>query len=187
MSFVIKDARIFTGELDPGVVVVENGKISYCGRELPCSAYQDLAVILQPGHTLIPGLIDAHIHAFDSTYSVEQSIKFGVTTVMDMHNEAQHAKAIRAIAQSRNDVSDYKSSYCSATVISGWPEFVIRLHAPAKLGYLDRWPKLRTAKDAEELVEKNIADGADYIKMMQECGNSMGVTIPHALQSCRRL
>jgi hypothetical protein len=45
---------------------------------------------------------------------------------------------------------------------------VIRLHAPAKLGDLDRWPKLQTAKDAEEFVEKNIADGADYMKMMQE-------------------
>jgi hypothetical protein len=35
MSFVIKDARIFTGELDPGVVVVENGKIHIAEENFP--------------------------------------------------------------------------------------------------------------------------------------------------------
>lgn len=102
MSFIIKDVRVFTGEsvLEPGSVIVENGIISYCGKHLPSDVLSDIPIISIPGHTLLPGLIDAHIHSFDSTYALEQSIKFGVTTVMDMHNETQHARAAKTIAQS---------------------------------------------------------------------------------------
>ena len=178
----IKDARVFTGEsvIDSGVVVVENGTITHCGREMPTSLPPNLPILSKHGHTLMPGLIDSHVHTFDSTYSLEQSIKFGVTTVMDMDNETQHARTIKAFAQSRNDVADYKSSFYSATINGGWPEFVIRLHAPTNLAGLDQWPKLQTMKDAEEFVNKNIADGADYIKVMQECGISIGIKILHA-------
>lgn len=42
----------------------------------------------RPGNTLIPGLIDSHIHALGgNNQGIEQSLRFGVTKVCDMHND----------------------------------------------------------------------------------------------------
>ncbi len=83
-SFLLKDVRIFDGEntIDNGSVLVENGKIS----KVSSSEIQfDGQVFAKPGHTLLPGLIDVHIHADQANpAALPQSLRFGVTTVCDM-------------------------------------------------------------------------------------------------------
>jgi alpha-D-ribose 1-methylphosphonate 5-triphosphate diphosphatase PhnM len=61
-SFLIKDVRIFDGErtIDNGSVLVEGGKISKVSSS-PID-YEG-TTYSRPGHTLLPGLIDVHIHA----------------------------------------------------------------------------------------------------------------------------
>jgi imidazolonepropionase-like amidohydrolase len=50
---------------------------------------------------IIPGLIDAHIHALaGNTNSVEQSLRFGVTTVCDMHNEVEDIMRLKQVCLS---------------------------------------------------------------------------------------
>lgn len=89
--FIISDVRIFTGDyfIEHGHVLVEGSKIKSVSVGNPLSTPRDVQVISKPGCTLLPGLIDAHIHADQgNTTSLEQSLNFGVTTVCDMSNEA---------------------------------------------------------------------------------------------------
>ena len=127
-SFVIKNVRIFTGEvvLESGIVQVEDGIIRYVGRDIPSG---DLPIISALNSTLIPGLIDAHIHANKGqVLAIEQSLRFGVTTVLDMHNESWNVTKLKKIAAERKDVADFKSACFGATVENGWPEAIVKMH-----------------------------------------------------------
>ena len=127
-SFIINDVRVFTGEevLEPGSVLVEDGIIRYVGRETPSV---DLPIITVSNSTLIPGLIDAHIHADKGqVLALEQSLRFGVTTVLDMHNESWNVTKLKKVAAERKDVADFKSACFAATVDKGWPEAIVRIH-----------------------------------------------------------
>lgn len=44
------------------------------------------------------------------------------------------------------------------------------------LAEIAKWPKLRTEADVITYLHKNIANGADYIKLMHESGSAMGAT-----------
>lgn len=127
-SFMIKDARIFTGEdvLESGNVLVEDGIIKYVGNDTPST---DVRIVSGSGSTLIPGLIDAHIHADKGkVLALEQSLRFGVTTVLDMHNEPVNVAKLKKVAKERKDVADFKSSCLAATVDQGWPVPVVTMH-----------------------------------------------------------
>lgn len=80
---IITDVKIFTGEsvIEKGSVVVNDGIITYVGTAPPSTP--DATVISKPGHTLLPGLIDAHVHV-DDEQALQQSLRFGVTTVLDL-------------------------------------------------------------------------------------------------------
>lgn len=80
-SFLIKDVRIFDGEktIEKGSVLVESGKIS---KVSPSTIDFDGPTFSRPGHTLLPGLIDSHIHANSANVvALPQALRFGVTTV----------------------------------------------------------------------------------------------------------
>ncbi|KAK0507017.1 hypothetical protein JMJ35_010475 [Cladonia borealis] len=175
-SFVINDVRIFTGEevLESGSVLVEDGIIRYVGRETPSV---DLPIITASNSTLMPGLIDAHIHADKGqVLAIEQSLRFGVTTVLDMHNESWNVTKLKKIAAQRKDVADFKSACFGATVDQGWPEAIVKIHDHSEetSKEIDKWPKLKNPEDAEPFVLENIKNGCDFIKLMHESGSVMG-------------
>src|SRR5258708_4897777 len=67
------------------VVVMEGAKIVRVGREGEVTVPPDATVINAAGKTIIPGLVDAHVHMqnfFGPTY-----LYWGVTTVGDAGNE----------------------------------------------------------------------------------------------------
>ena len=72
MITVLRDARIFDGvaaELNEGAtVVVEDDRI----REITTTprSFADARVINCRGHFLMPGLIDAHFHAYTPTFDI---------------------------------------------------------------------------------------------------------------------
>jgi hypothetical protein len=79
-DFAIAGARVFDGERSLGVtdVRVHDNTIAAVGGPLP----PDIEVIDGTGATLLPGLIDAHVHA--SEESLRQALAFGVTTELDL-------------------------------------------------------------------------------------------------------
>ena len=72
MTFTIKDVRIFTGHevIDSGYVTWRGSHIHSVGSGEPPIPIG--TIISKPGHTLLPGFIDAHNH---SHYSYDPALR----------------------------------------------------------------------------------------------------------------
>jgi predicted amidohydrolase YtcJ len=71
------------------------------------------------GGTVLPGLIDAHVHLVPG--ALAQSLTFGVTTVLDMFSKPDLVARAKERAGSRPDVADVRSSGVGATAPGGHP------------------------------------------------------------------
>ena len=125
-SFIIRDVRIFTGEdvIPQGFVYVHDGKIKAVGpaSETPKTSVKTHS---KPGHTLLPGLIDCHIHADKANpVALPQALRFGVTTVCDMQNELANVTKLKKQTL-EPDTASYKTAGQAATIENGWPMQVI--------------------------------------------------------------
>lgn len=122
-SFIIRDVRLFDGDsvLENTSILVENGLITHVGRDLEKAGVPALSM---PGHTLLPGLIDAHCHPYREARLSEQAFRFGITTLMDMHNLHENAVLQKKWATERKDFPDIKSCHFAATINGGWPAWV---------------------------------------------------------------
>lgn len=201
-TFIIKDVRIFDGEIEilNGYIHVEDGKVKTVGSNLESTFFApDIKIVSKPGHTVIPGLIDAHNHCDKGNEeALYQALRFGVTTSMDLHNEIPNCQKLKKIAREEGRLAaDFKCAGVAATIDNGWPEPVVTAHDKSpevwqnnpnsKLGEtgpltmhqtlaeVASWPKLKTEADVKAYIKQNIADGADYIKLMHESGSAMGV------------
>jgi len=110
--------------IDLGYVVVRDGGNE--GLGIGRESASDLPIISKAGFTILPGQIDSHAHGLgENTVCTEQPIRFGVTTVCDMHNEPKHIKSLKALSASdRRPYSDFKCAGTEATVPGGWPVLV---------------------------------------------------------------
>ncbi|CAH0051973.1 unnamed protein product [Clonostachys solani] len=179
-TFTISDVRIFTGKeaIDVGYVTVKNGTISDVSSGSPPPESPG-SVLSRPGHTVIPGLIDAHMHAQGNDLALTQSLQFGVTTVQDMHNETANVHKMKKIAAAKKDeASDFRAAGVAATIEGGWPMAVVLAIDKSEQTAADvaTWPKLKSPAEAEAYVAFNLspAGGADFIKLMHESGSAVG-------------
>lgn len=127
-STLIKNARIFDGETvvtERGYILLDDGLIKEIG-EMGASPLPAADIIVDaPGHTIVPGLIDAHVHVHGGTDELAQALNFGVTTVLDLFNEPDHVAELKAESSVRADIAEIKSACHAATVKGGWPGPVI--------------------------------------------------------------
>lgn len=113
---------------------------------------QDATVIDGSGHTLLPGLIEAHMHSYDlhvpsgtdASDSLKNPVKAGVTTCMNMHApvETVHGlqeqiradleQARKAGKAGRFSMADLKSSHLGATIDGGWPKPIVLAGNPSE-------------------------------------------------------
>src|SRR6266513_1548302 len=115
--FVVRDVRVFDGErtLQHRSVVVDSGRIVRIGpAHMPT---QGAAEIDGRNRTLLPGLIDSHVHVADSAESaLRQALVFGVTTVLDMFSGGERFERIKRIrAADPPDMADVRSAGVGAT------------------------------------------------------------------------
>lgn len=115
------------------------------------------------GKTLLPGLIDAHVHA-SMPIALEQSLAFGVTTVLDMFAPPQAVKQAR---DGKPGHADILTSGILATAPGG--------HG-TEYGF--EIPTLTKPEEAQAWVDARIAEGSDYIKIVFDGGSAYGKTIP---------
>ncbi|KAG7404475.1 hypothetical protein Forpe1208_v016001 [Fusarium oxysporum f. sp. rapae] len=192
-TFIVEDIKIFDGHkfIANGFVVVRDGIIADVVSGKPDKFIeQHILRISRPQHTLIPGLIDAHIHALaGNTDSVEQSLRFGVTTVCDMHNEVKDIMRLKQLVgepQNKTKYSDYKYAGIGAIIEGGWPIPVMKKELESvpqgeKIlkAIVSGWPKLNTSHDAKPFVQQQVnRHGASYIKMFHELGDTLGMKLP---------
>lgn len=183
-SFILRDIRIFTGEstIEEGYVHVSHGKIESVGpiSDLSQTSISVALTYSKPGHTLLPGLIDCHIHAdMADPEALPQSLRFGVTTVCEMHNELPNVLKLQKQTL-EPDTASYKTAGQAATIENGWPIPVILAHdqRPETAAEIAKWPKLTDRQSVIEYLEWNKKEmKPDYIKLMHESGTMMGAKL----------
>src|SRR5262249_52057336 len=79
---LFQHVRVFDGtQITPDTdVLIQDGKIKQVGSNLPV---ENAKIVDGQGKTLLPGLIDAHVHVHGAD-TLEQALIFGVTTELDM-------------------------------------------------------------------------------------------------------
>src|SRR5262245_45823059 len=176
MRTLIRGVRVFTGEhtLTSEDVLVENDTIAtYDGGRV------DLQVS-GAGRTLLPGLIDAHVHVFDG--NLAQALTYGVTTELDMFAMPGNLARQRRLAADRDDVADLRSSDVIATAPGGHPTQLFTNLPPEfreQLGdAVGEFDTVAGPEDAAPFVAARVAAGADYLKVAVDHGTTAGGTIP---------
>jgi imidazolonepropionase-like amidohydrolase len=153
----IVNARVFDGDMATECTSVRfvDGVISDCSA-VSASREGD-EVFDAGGGTLLPGLIDSHVHLVPG--ALAQSLAFGVTTVLDMFSLPGVADEAKEQSRSLPDVADVRSSTIGATAPGGHPS---AMYAPI--------PTLERPEHADEFVEQRLAQGADYLKIIAAPG-----------------
>jgi predicted amidohydrolase YtcJ len=131
-SFIISDVRIFDGinELPAGYVHVVSGKIKQLGSGALPTVSSNTKIFSRPGHTILPGFIDAHNHLHQGNVeALKQALRFGVTTIMDLHNEVDSFMKLKKVAKGdKVECADFKCAGNAATIENGWPIPVVLAH-----------------------------------------------------------
>ncbi|KAB2352602.1 amidohydrolase family protein [Actinomadura rudentiformis] len=157
-SFVVRDVRIFDGHrvMERGSVMVTGGLITEVGGLSRSSRHQ---VVDGGGRTLLPGLIDCHVHSFEGSRA--DALRFGVTTELDMFNDPSALPAARRQRRSaaKVDQADLWSAGIGVTVPGGHP-------------LRPDWdfPRVVADTDIERFVADRVAEGSDFIKVIFEDG-----------------
>ncbi len=162
---LFENVAVFDGEElhAPTNVLVEGGVITALGEGTV--APEGAEVIDGSGMTLMPGLIDAHVHAFTAE-ALQQALMFGVTTVLDMFTDEAFAQAMREeqAAEGAPARADLYSAGALATAPGGHgTQFGLDIET------------LESPEDAGPWVAGRVAAGADYVKAVIETGAEMNL------------
>jgi imidazolonepropionase-like amidohydrolase len=115
-------------------------------------------VITADGKWIIPGLIDAHVHA-ESDDDLKTMLHWGVTSVRLMAEDVAAAHALAAASRERRDIPEVFPAAPIFTAKGGWWD----QGEPAD-AHVDRFPK--TAEAARAAVRKAKELGSTEIKLM---------------------
>ena len=166
-TFAIVDVTAFDGEAfrQGWDVWVEDGRIRHAGPRLDLP--EDLRRVDGRGHTLIPGLVDGHVHSFLSTLG--DALRFGVTTVLDQSTDPAFAAAMRPARGevARGTGADLFSAGMTATAPDGHGT---QYGVPVET--------LTGPDEAAEWVRARKAEGSDWIKIIYEDGSAFDMEIP---------
>ena len=166
IDFAIVDVKVFDGEAfrPDRDVWVAGGRIRRVGPGLDLPA--DLARVDGRGRTLVPGLIDGHVHTFGST--LQDALRFGVTTVLDQFSDPELAASKRAARDTlaRAGEADLFSAGMLATAAGGHgTQFGVPVET------------LSGPDEAPAWVRARKAEGSDWIKIIHEDGGAFGMDI----------
>ncbi|MGO9604745.1 MAG: amidohydrolase family protein [Candidatus Binataceae bacterium] len=158
-AFVVRNVRVFDGEkvIPKTDVAVAAGKIVAVGPNV--AAPRGAQIIDGAGDTLLPGLIDSHVHIWTPDV-LTSALAFGVTTELDMFmrwRDAQFWK--QEEAKGAYNIADFRTAGTCSTVPGG--------HGTETDGPI---PTIIRPEEAQAFVDARIAEGSDYIKIMYENG-----------------
>lgn len=160
-SFAIRDVRVFDGDrtIPHANVVVRDGRIAAVGNAaIPAG----VRTIDGTGKTLIPGLIDSHVHVFPGAQA--DALRFGVTTELDMFDVSKEFAKWRAQRQSlaKTGEADTWAAGLGVTVPGGAP---LEMFPKAMVKDV---PVLHSAAEAQAFVDARVKEGSDHIKIFIE-------------------
>ena len=132
------------------VVVVEGTRITSVGSRGRVTVPPGATVINLDGRTILPGLIDGHVHLQD--WEVPMFLPFGVTTIADIHNDTAWSIAQREALKSGRIKGP--RLFVSGARVSG------TLAPPTTDGGY-----VKDAADARAYVRRLKAAGVDHVKV----------------------
>ncbi|MDQ2718775.1 MAG: amidohydrolase family protein [Bacteroidota bacterium] len=186
----IVNATVFDGNNVIGLktVVFENGIVIKIGGEVPA----DAEIVDGSGATLIPGLIDAHVHT--SIDGLREALQFGVTTELEMAGSFGK-KGREMQIKDNQDLADVRSACMGLTPPGGHPDelmpkqegipdFILKkmekMNEQEKADFIALFEAkedgekvdldVTTIEGAIRFVKAQIENGADYFKVMIEEG-----------------
>lgn len=120
----------------------------------------DPAVVIDgAGRTLLPGLIDAHVH-IGHEETLEQAAALGVTTVLDMWGDPSTLIPLKKEIEhgEHPNAADFRTAGTGATVPGGHPT---QIAGP-------KFPTLGPGDDVQAFVDARFAEGSDYLKIIYD-------------------
>ena len=166
MREIFTDVRVFDGDrvLDGLYDVVTDGGVITAVEPAGTAAQQDARIVAGRGATLLPGLIDAHVH-LRGTADLEELARWGVTTALDMGSwPASLIQQLRSAAS-----TDVRSTGAGAV---GPGSLQARIPGrPADSIALD-------PEGGRRFVATRVAEGMDYIKVIVEAPGRGGLDRP---------
>jgi imidazolonepropionase-like amidohydrolase len=157
---LIRDVRVFDGAraLERTNVLVRDGLIAAVGSSV--NAPPGAAVVDGAGHTLLPGLIDAHAHAFGD--ALAEALVFGVTTELDMFTDHNVLRAWQA-EQREGKATQRADIFSAGTLVT----------APGGHGtqFGMSIPTITGVDSAQAFVDARIAEGSSWIKIVYDDGH----------------
>lgn len=166
-GFAVVDVRVFDGrEIRDSVdVVVRDGRIAAVGPALDLP--DDLARVDGRGQTLLPGLIDAHVHTFGQAQS--DALRFGVTTLLDMFTAPTMLPEARR-QRERIDQAAQADLYSAGMLATAGGGHGTQFGIPVT--------PIEQPDQAQAWVDARLAEGSDFIKIVIEPGRLWGRSLP---------
>jgi imidazolonepropionase-like amidohydrolase len=166
-GFVVRDVRLFDGErvVESATVVVREGRIAEAGPGV--AVPPGLPVVDGQGHTLLPGLIGAHVHTWGN--ALAETLNFGVTTVLDMFSDPGPHRELRRTREAlspRAHADRFSAGYLATVPGGHGTQFGLPV------------PTLTTPAEAPAWVEARLAEGSDFIKIVYEPRTAEGLGPP---------
>jgi imidazolonepropionase-like amidohydrolase len=171
-SYAITNVKVFDGEavIDASTVICVDGVIADVGHAPPSA---EATIVDGRGGTLLPGLIDAHVHPTDD--GLIQAARFGVTTVVEMGG-APRSPEDRARIAGDDQLADIRSAGLPLTAVCGHPnELFVDMEkligadgaCHPEAAFI---PGLSDPDELPEFIAQRVREGSDFIKLLAEEG-----------------
>ena len=194
-SFLIRNARVFVGDgrvIETGSVLVRHGRIEQVfDGPAPDAAALKAEAVEASGKTVLPGLIDVHVHigapggAYDdfrdmaaehtSERALAQYLYSGVTTVKSTGDQLDSSLDLRTrVSEGTFLGSEFFTTGPLFTTEGGHgTEYFSWLAGPQKSQALEQFVRLPKSRDeAHRQVDELRAKGVDGIKAVLETGRT---------------
>jgi imidazolonepropionase-like amidohydrolase len=164
--FLVRDVRLFDGHrvTEHRSVLVAGGVIRAIGG--PDIRPRGARVIDGAGKTLLPGIIDAHVHVphVNTEDSLKQSARLGVTTDIDMFTDQPTLKVIKRIE--RADAAGMADVRTAGVGVSAPGGEATLMEASV--------PTVSSPSDVDAFVAARVREGSDFIKIILEDNSEFG-------------
>ncbi|SES75960.1 amidohydrolase family protein [Geodermatophilus poikilotrophus] len=167
---LIRGAELFDGHRfhGPGCLLVREGRVAALAERLTPPA--GVPVVEAHGDTVLPGLVDAHVHV--SPGDLQVALRAGVTTEVDMFGDPGLIGALRQQATADPGMADLRSAGTGATAPGGHPTRLV------ERGLLAPFPTVAGPDAAEDFVAARVAEGSSFLKVVLEDGTTSGHPCP---------
>jgi imidazolonepropionase-like amidohydrolase len=183
MDLIIRPGRVIdcTGRPPAGglEVAVSGGRITRIGPvQSDGNARQATAVVEAPSATLMPGMIDLHMHVFqwgqrhDVPWDQESILEAGIRGIRNASTLLDMGVTTARDVASRDNLSIQLRDLINAGVVRG-PRFLAsgtQLEASGRAAYFFRAIYINGADEARAATRRQLRAGADWIKIMATAG-----------------